>query len=1147
METCTCGRLCLQTMKKRLVTMLVTGMMCAIPIYAFAQEFKFTMKKNNVTIATVLQEIEKQSNYTFFYSDDRIKLDKKVSVDVSEASIEKILDKVFSHSGYIYKIVDHQVIISVSLPSRSKQQDKPVKISGVVKDATGEAVIGASVAEKGSANGTVTDLNGRFSLSLPVGGELLVSYIGYIPQVVAVKQGAGFYNIVLKEDLKALDEVVVIGYGTQKKVNLTGAVASVNAEEIKDRVQTNVLSAVQGTVPGVTVISRPGEAPSINFRGRGNLGTSEPLYVIDGAISDATFFSNLDPNSIESISFLKDAASSAIYGSRAAYGVVLVATKQGKKDKMNVSYNGYVGISNPTYKPEYVNSAQYAELYNEALYNYKPAEGKYQGYTEEEINWFRDGSKPDLYPNTNWNDLVLDKNVVTTQHSLNFTGGTDKIRYFVGLGYVYKDNMIPGQDSHRYNLNTNLSSDITSWLTVKAGVKYIQNNDDRDCGAPSLANFSIVPVTFVARQSDGNWGTVNGGHLGTTEFINYNPLRALSKKDWNKTKYENTMYDLGFDIKPVKGLVLSGQGVLRRYEYKSKSYTALQENAVNYFTGEEISGSGNTVNKMDMDWRSTSTMLYTATAKYNWSNSYHSVSALVGTSYEHYKYERLAGSRQDFPSDALTDMEAGAMAGANYKNGAGSSEYKMLSYFGRLNYSLMDRYLFEADMRADASSRFHKDHRWGYFPSVSAGWRLSEENFMKNIKWINNLKLRVSYGTLGNINNVGNYDYFQNYAMRGYRNSEDMEYETDHSFGYTFNDKSVVGIRESKPANESLGWEKVALTDAGVDFDIFNGLLSVTADYYVKKTSNILLAYNVAMETGIVTAPSQNLGNVKNTGFELAVNHRYRIGKLGYSVGANVATNKNRITKMGTSNNKISNSSYIVTYILREGESIGSYYGFKSDGLYTQQEIDAGHYYTLSGVVPNAGDIKFVPQHEIGYKEDITDDDRTIIGKDVPDFTYGINLGLQYKGFEFSLFGQGVSGTKVAYDVYGVHPFYHGMDSPRKYHLKRWTEENPNPHAAYPRIYAASSIHTTYNRNFSDYHLFDADYFRFKTLSLGYTFPSQWIKGWGLSSLKMYVTGENLFTLRADKKMEDFDPESSSGVIYSLGTKSVAFGLNVSF
>lgn len=1021
---------------------------------------------------------------------------------------------------------------SVETTSPTEITQQAMQVDGLVLDAMGEPIIGASVVVKGTTNGVVTDLDGRFQIpNVKKGSTITISYIGYATQNI-VWNGSPI-KVTLKEDNALLEEVVVVGYGTQKKVNLTGSVASVSADEIKDRVQTNVLSAVQGTIPGVTVISRPGSTPSINFRGRGNLGTSEPLYVIDGAISDATFFSNLDPNSIESISFLKDAASSAIYGSRAAYGVVLVTTKQGKKEKMNVSYSGYVAWSNPTYKPEYVNSAQYAELYNEALYNSNPSLGKYQGYTEEEIKLFANGSQPDLYPNTDWNDLILDKNVISTQHSLNISGGSEKVRYFLGLGYLYKDNMIPNQNSDRYNLDLTLNSDVTKWLSIKAGVKYIQNNGNRDSGAPSLANFSIVPVTFVPIQSNGEWGTINGGQTASSTFITSNPLRALSRNDWDHNRTENTMYDLGFDIKPIKGLVISGSGTYKRYEYKDKNYTALQDNAINFLSGKEIEGTGTTINKMNMSWVSTNTMLYTATAKYDWSNDIHTVGALVGTSYEHYKYEALSASRQDFPSDEMTDIGAGSTSGAGYQNGGGMQEYKMLSYFARVNYSLMNRYLFEVNMRADASSRFHKDHRWGYFPSFSLGWRISEENFMKKYTWLNNLKLRASYGTLGNINNVGNYDYFQNYSTGNH---------------YNFSNVPVIGIAESKPANVTLGWEKVAMTDIGVDMDIFNGLLSLTADYYIKNTDNILLAYNVATETGISNAPSQNLGKVKNTGFELTLNHRNRIGKVQYSIGANFSTNKNEVIDMGTSNNKTSTASYVIEYILREGEAIGSYYGYKTDGLYTQADIDAGHYYTYGGVTPNAGDIKFVPQREgVKYGDAITAEDRTIIGKDVPSITYGANLNIQYAGFELSVMGQGVCGTDVAFDVYGIHPFYHGMDNPRKFHLGRWTESNPNPHAVYPRIYSSSDAHTTYNRTFSDYHLFDADYFRFKTITLGYSLPKKLITRWGLQGLKLYLTGENLFTIRADKRMKDFDPESSSGVIYNLGTKSVAFGVNLSF
>lgn len=1105
-----------------------------VPITTYATQGQIAVRGKSLTLKQVISQIEKNSAYIFFYKEADLSRTDKQDINC-EGSIEEILETILKKNDIQYVINGNEVILKSSdaaktVPANAVlQQVKNVTIKGVIKDEAGETIIGASIIEKENPNnGTVSDIDGKYTLTVSPKAKLIISYIGYIQQTITLKSGVSQYDCILKEDAHALSEVVVVGYGTQKKVNLTGSVASVNTEDIKDRVQTNVLSAVQGTVPGVTIISRPGADPSINFRGRGNLGTSAPLYVIDGAIADASFFANLDANSIESISFLKDAASSAIYGSRAAYGVVLVTTKQGKQNKMSVSYSGYVGFTNPTYTPDYVSSTQYAELYNEALYNSNPSNGKNQGYTEEEIGWFRDGSKPDLYPNTNWEDLILKKNVATTQHSVNFSGGSEKIQYFVGLGYVYRDNIIPNRNNQRYNLNTNISSNITNWLTIRTGVKYIHNVSDVTGGTPSLPNFAIVPSTFVARQTNGEWGSMNGGQPASTVFMTYNPLRQLSKKDWSNSKTSNTMYDLGFDIKPLKGLVISGQGVFKGYEYKYKAYTALQDDIKNYQTGEAISGTGVVKNQMSMDWRSTTHMLYTATAKYDWTKDIHTIGALIGTSYEHYKYERLAGSREAFPTDGMTDMEGGSTSGPGYTNGAGSAENKMLSYFARINYSLMDRYLLEVNIRTDASSRFHQDKRWGYFPSFSLGWRLSEEAFMKRFSWIDNLKVRASYGTLGNINNVGDYDYFQNYTTNG---------------NYNFNGEPVKGISESKPANTTLGWERVELTDIGLDLDIFNGLFSVTADYYIKNTNDILLGYSVPWETGIGTVPSQNIGKVRNKGFEMAITHRKKINDFSYIIAANIATNSNEIIDMSTSNNKITDK-----WILREGESIGSFFGYKTDGLYTQEDIDAGRYYKMSGIVPNAGDIKFLPIREgVEYKENITADDRTIIGNDVPDFTYGLNLNLQYKNFEFSVFGQGVIGTKVAFESYGLHPFFHGMDNPRAFHMNRWTEANPNPYADYPRIYSSSSPHTTYNRNFNDQHLFDADYFRIKTLTLGYAIPAHVIKSWGLSAFKVFVTGENLFTLRADKRMNDFDPETSGNVITTLGTKSVALGVNLTF
>lgn len=636
------------------------------------------------------------------------------------ASLETVLNQLFKNTDYSYRIVNNQIVISKTSGSsrdtmggNTSRQQKSVTVKGIVKDAHGEPVIGASVVEAGTTNGTVTDFDGNFVLTMSGRDKhVLISYIGYATKKITLKEGQTSLNVILEEDSELLDEVVVVGYGTQKKVNLTGAVAAISSEDIKDRVQTNVLAAVQGTVPGVTVISRPGQTPSINFRGRGNLGTSSPLYVIDGAIADADLFSNLDPNSIESISFLKDAASSAIYGSRAAYGVVLVTTKTGKKEKMNVSYSGYVGLKMPTYLPDVLDSWDYAELLNEAFYNRDAANGKNAAYSNDEIAWFKDGSRPDYYPNTKWADLVLDNPVVTTQHSLNFSGGSDKVRFFSGLGYLYDDKFMPGQSSQRYNLDANVAADVTKWLTLKTGVKFIRSTNKTEHGVASIGNFLMVPSTMVAQQSNGEWGSIAGGKSATQSFMNGNPLRALSKNNWSNGKTDNTMIDLGFDLKPIEGLVISGQGAFKSWESKSKNYTALQENVKNFETGAEIPGTGVYTNEMNMLWQSENRQMYTLTARYDWTNKVHSIGVLAGTSYEHYNYERLYSKYKNFVTDDLKDITTGSEVSKDQPDvnsyGDPLREYKILSYFGRLNYSFNDRYLFEANLRADASSRFIK-------------------------------------------------------------------------------------------------------------------------------------------------------------------------------------------------------------------------------------------------------------------------------------------------------------------------------------------------------------------------------------------------------------------------------------------------------
>jgi TonB-linked SusC/RagA family outer membrane protein len=1087
---------------------------------------KISLSRSNVPLKTIFRDIKNQSGYNFLYTESLLKNTNSVTIEVKNTELLEVLKLIFSKQPLIYEIDSKTVIVErkknsliQSLEIESPQTD----IHGKVLNNDGLALSGASVKVKETNKVVSTNVNGEFRIDAKKGDILEISMVGYSTVFVTIGNETSL-SIKLQMTNEELNEVVVVAYGTQKKVNLTGSVSSISVNEIKDRSNTNLLTSVQGKVPGVTIISRPNETPSINFRGRGNLLISAPLFVIDGVISDAGIFSNLDPNSIESVSFLKDAASSSIYGSRAAYGVVLVTTKSGKKGALNVSYNAFVGSKSSTYRPNMLNSWDYVKLYNEGLVN----RGLAPLYTDEQIEWFKDGSKPDYYPNTKWLDLVLDKSAITTQHSLNFSGGTDKTRYFTSLGYLYDDQFMPGQNNKRYNFQTKLSSDVTNWLTLNTNVSYIRSQNDRNNGATSDYQMQYVPSTMVARQSNGEWGTISGGTIASQSFINYNPLRNLNKNDWAHNNSANTIIDLGFDLKPIKGLTISGQGSYTGTEIKNKNYTGLQNNVHNFITGSEIPGTGITINQMNLSWSNTMRMLYTATAKYNWKNDKHDLSVLGGTSYEHNRYEGLSASRKNFPTDDLTDLGAGSSAGPDITNGGGLYEFNLNSYFGRINYSYLGRYLFEGNIRTDGSSRFYKDSRWGVFPSFSAGWLISEESFLKKVNWINLLKFRGSYGVLGNINNVGNYDYFQSY---------------NNSLGYNFEGQVVAGISESKPANTNLSWEKVAITDFGADLEILNQKLSLSLDYYIKNTSNILLAYNVPAEVGVSVRPSQNIGKVENKGLELALTYKNQVGGFHYTIGGNMSVNTNRITNLGGSDNTIYGGGDKINYIYKVGQPMGSYYGYVTDGLYTQAEIDKGEYYKM-GRIPNAGDIKYVPQRSnVAWKSDITGDDRVVLGADVPKYTYSANISLEYKNFQLSVFGQGISGAQVAFENDALVPFFLGGNA-RTFHLQRWTAENPNPQAVYPRIYGGGTL-DNYNNQFSQYSLFDADYFRIKNISLGYKIADRILKKYGISSARFFVNLENMFTIRADHKMKDFDPETASGRSLGIGIKTASVGINL--
>lgn len=998
-------------------------------------------------------------------------------------------------------------------------QNPTITASGVVTDPEGETLIGVSVVQKDNlSNGTTTDANGKFTLVVPAGSSLEISYVGFKTQTVRAGQNL---SITLVENT-TFDDVVVVGYGTQKKVNLTGSVTSVDAKELIDRPNTNILNTIQGRVAGVNIVSRPGGTPAINMRGRGNLGSSTPLYVIDGVIADGTMFGRLDPNSIESVNFLKDAASSAIYGSRAAYGVVLVTTKQGKAGKIQVDYNGYAGFKHQNYRPKVLDGGWYVALREEARYNDGIRKDKPDVNALRQEYLDKHYADPDMYGNTDWYEEALDNDVAITQHSLSFRGGSDNVRFSTTVGYTFEDSFTPHENTNRYNLASNLAVDAAKWLTFRTDIKYIKNDRKRR-GSPSYMNMIVMPTTMVAKQSTGQYGSRDNGALAGVDDITGNPLRNLEQGGWERENQSTANINLGVDFKPIENLVLTGEVNYYSHNSKKRTYENSWDQVLSYPEGTPI-GKTERANKMTYDWGETDRTNYDARANYSLQVAdKHNMSFLAGASYEHRRYNRLQAARKNFTNNEIPDLNGGTESAEfdGLGNAGGSNNDRLVSYFGRLTYNFSEKYLFEFNMRADGSSRFAKENRWGYFPSVSAGWRISEESFMKDVSWIYNMKLRASWGQLGNIYNVGHYDYFSTYNQGG---------------NYNFDNTLAPGFYPGKPANPDLGWETVTMTDIGLDFDVLGGKGGLVVDWYHKKTTDILVEYEAPRELGLSNKLSGNLGTMRNYGLEVAAHYGDRFGDFSFEIAGNFTKYWNKIMDMGPNNYAESGD-----WIYAEGYPVGSYYLILTDGLYSQEDIDSGNYTKVGSKVPQAGDIKYIDQNDDGQ---IDAEDRKVTKCDVANFEYGLSLDLGYRDFNLSIVGRGVTGISTLFSNEMAMAFYN-KGNVREWQMKeRWTEDNPNPNAGYPRL----TTDTKEQALKSDYWLFSGNFFRVKNITLSYNVPKQLLSKYSIGGLRLFASLENPFTLRGDKRMKDYDPESGSGRAgSSYGVQTYTFGVNVSF
>lgn len=1014
------------------------------------------------------------------------------------------------------------VLMLVALPLSAQ-----VKVTGKVTDDTNNPLPGANVVVKGTSQGVVSDFDGNYEIQAKNGDVLEFSFIGFQTQTQKISVGGGkslIINVVLKEDAQQLEDVVVVGYGTQKKVNLTGTVNSVKAEVIQNRATTSITNALQGIAPGVTVISRPGDIGndmgSVNVRGRGNLGTASPLYVVDGVPVSAADFQRIYAGDIESISILKDAAASAIYGARAAYGVFLVTTKKGKDGKANISYNGYYGFQSPTILPKKLNAYNYATLLNEANTN----AGRTVVYNQDALDRIVAQDSPDLYPDNDWYAMVYRNSTPIQEHNINISGG-GSTRYFVSGTFFEQESLVRGRVLDRYNFRANAERDFSESFTLGTNVSYIYETYERG-GDFSVIDLDRMSPLTVARHSDGTWGTVTGG-IQNGVLAENNPLRKIAEYGRNNRNTARFNASINGVWKPLKGLSLTGQLSYRTIENKTFNFDNKVGRLIGFITKQPMAGTDRPINELKNTWESTKNLISQAYATYDFSMGKHDFSLMAGTQYETFRYEWLQALRKEYPNNNLGVIDVGSSKAENLGNGGNISEQAFFSVFGRLKYTYDSKYLFEANVRADQSSRFPKENRLGVFPSFSAAYRISQEDFMKDIDWLTDLKLRASWGQLGNVENVGYYDYFDAIAT-GYS-------------GYVVGGVRADGAWPSILANKDVTWETVTMTNLGVDVSLFNNSLNLQVDVFDKLTSDILLKMPQPFELGLVTndrldeRAAKNAGKVSNRGVEAMLSYNGKIGELSYSVSGNISKIWNKVKDLYGQDNQI--SSY---WIIKEGEAIGSYYGYQTNGLFIDAADVSNHAKQDAATAP--GDIKFVDLNNDGV---INTSDRTILGNDVPYFTYGIGFNLAYKGFDLSVQGQGVKDVLVYLPDEASQAFFNGAGA-KEYHLGRWTTANPDPNAAYPRL-LITSANTHNTSRISSFWLYDADYFRIKTIILGYTMPQEVSQHLRCEKIRFYLSGTNLITFRADKRLKDFDPEMASVRGTYPNMKNISFGVNLSF
>lgn len=970
------------------------------------------------------------------------------------------------------------------------------KVIGNVLDAeTEQPLPGVTVVIKGTITGTSTDFDGNYSLEVPQNNAVLVfSNIGYLTQEVSAASEVPL-NIMLTPDITSLEEVVVVGYGTQKKVNLTGAVATVKDDDISRRAVGQASSALQGLAPGVTVTqnsgSPGGDAGTIRIRGVGTLGNANPLVIIDGIEGS---LNDLDPNTIESISVLKDAASASIYGSRAANGVVLVTTKRSKTEKLTINYKHSISVQKPTNLPDMVNAIDHMLLTNVAYVN----TGRDPLYSDELIeNYRRFGkSDSDTYPDTDWQEEVLTGLGLMNEHFLSVSGGGEKTKFLTSFGYFNQKGIIQNSSFKRLALRSNMDIKFSEKFDMKLDILLNAEVTKEPGRSTAFHWMNRIPANQSGINSNGTYGEGWNGD---------NPIAFTRDGGFRRNNsFPKIQLNTSFNYRPNEDFVFTFNLAPRFAEYSKKTFIEAFDT---FFPDGTLAHTSPALTTLENE---NSRSIYNnlrVTGTYDKLFGNHGLKILLGASREDYYNEYVSAFRDNFIFTDYPVLDAGSSN--NQQNTGNSSEWALQSFFGRVNYDYKNKYLLEVNGRYDGSSRFASGNKYGFFPSVSAGWRVSEEGFWKSIKSIvTEFKIRGSWGQLGN-QDIGNYPFTSSIVLGS----------------YTFN-KEIVNIGAlNTAANQDISWETTEMTDIGVDLTLFSKL-SITADYYSRETRDILYDLDIPLTVGL-SRPFQNAGVVTNEGWEIGVTYRESINDFNFDINLNLSDVKNNVVDLkGVNRTGLT--------VSREGSPINSIYGLETLGFFQSAEEVENHATQFGNI--EAGDIKYKDQNSDGI---INDDDNVIIGSTIPRYTYGGILNASYKGFDFNILIQGVGKADGYLYQQGIMPFFNG-GTVQEQHKDYWTPENTD--ATFPRL----TISEANSEKNSSFWLKDASYLRIKNLQIGYSLSKNTIDKIGLNRLRFYLNGQNLFTVDDFWKGYDVEAPVGRGDVYPQ-VRVYGFGLEINF